>query len=90
MYVSAPIYLLRLIEDARSPADGCVAYGHFVRTVHVDCAVLYQHLERLRRIFFSFFSPNLSRTNPPPAGASSSPTSSKSRTGFAVPSSDDS
>ena len=52
-----PIYLLQLIEDARSLADGSVAYGHFVRTVHINGVVLYQHLERLCRIFSSFFTP---------------------------------
>ena len=52
-----PIYLLRLIEDTRSRADGSVAYGHFARTVHVNRAVLYQHLECLRCTFSSFFPP---------------------------------
>ena len=59
-----PVYLLRLIEDTHSRADGSVAYGHFVRTVHVNRAVLYQHLECLRRTF-SFFFPTRPVLIPP-------------------------
>ena len=52
-----PIYLLQLIEDARLRVDGSVAYGHVARTVHINCAILYQHLASLRCTFSSFFPP---------------------------------
>ena len=87
--VGGPTFLLRLIEGACSRADGSVAYGHFACTVHTNCAVLYKHLERLRRILSSFF-PHPSRTNPPPMVAPSLPMSSRSRTRFVVPLSNDS
>ena len=79
-----PIYLLWLIEDARRLQ---MDPWHMVTSLvqYTLIAPSYINILNVYAVFFSSFFPHLSRTNPPPVDAPSSPMSSRSRTCFVVP-----